>query len=277
MKNGLSGVKNLIWALAIFVSLLALLVGLVFSIATKYYGDDMDGTLVLGQGVSISKDSGIDNALGQNIQPGNLLELPATQDNGIESVFNFTYLCDSTIIGINDYSTAYGGNATAQLWTDNGGGIPAASAATTQIVYPGDGSMVTPSNAAMVAQPKRLVIYIGGDDLAAATEDSFKAGYTQLIKSVRSASKETHIICCSIASVGAAYPSSDGLTKELVAQANTWIKDICIENNVYFADLASIFNDADGYLKAEYVSPDGRSLGSAGIAKLVEYFRYHGV
>jgi len=277
MKNGLSGIKNLIWALAIFVSLLALLIGLVFSVATRYYGDRMDGTLVLGQGVTASKDQGPDNASAPDTQAGSLMELPATQDNGIESVFNFTYLCDSTITGINDYSTSYGGNAAAQLWTDNGGGLAAANAATTQIVYPGDGSLVTPSNAAMVAQPKRLVIYIGGDDLASATEESFKAGYTQLINSLRSASSDTKIICCSIASVSSAYPSSDGLTKELVAQANGWIKDICVQNGTYFADLASLLNDADGYLKAEYVSPDGRTLGSAGIAKLVEYFRYHGV
>ena len=277
MKNGLSGVKNLIWALAIFVSLLALLVGLVFSVATRYYGDDMDGTLVLGQGVSAGKDSAADNALGQSAESGSVMELPATQDNGIESVFNFTYLCDSTIVGINDYAASYGGNATAQLWTDNGSGLAAASAATTQIVYPGDGSMITPSNAAMVAQPKRLVIYIGGDDLASATEESFKAGYTQLINSVRSASNETKIICCSVASVGSAYPGSDGLTKELVAQANGWIRDICIQNGTYFADLASILNDESGYLKDEYVSPDGRTVGSAGIARIVEYFRYHGV
>lgn len=277
MKNGLSGVKNLIWALAIFVSLLALLVGLVFSVATRYYGDDMDGTLVLGQGVSAGKDSGVDNALNPGAQAGKVMELPATQDNGIESVFNFTYLCDSTIVGINDYATSYGGNATAQLWTDNGGGLAAANAATTQIVYPGDGSLITPSNAAMVSQPKRLVIYIGGDDLAGATEESFKAGYTQLINSIRSASSETKIICCSVASIGSAYPSSDGLTKELVAQANGWIKDISIQNGVYFADLASLLNDESGYLKDEYVSPDGRTVGSAGIARIVEYFRYHGV
>lgn len=277
MKNGLSGVKNLIWALAIFVSLLALLVGLIFSVVTRYYGDDMDGTLVLGQGVSISGDSDVDNVLSAPGASGNLLELPATQDNGIESVFNFTYLCDSTIVGINEYATSYGGNATAQLWTDNGGGIPAANAATTQIVYPGDGSMITPSNAAMVAQPKRLVIYIGGDDLATASEETFKAGYSQLIKAVRSASSETKIICCSIGSVGSAYPSSDGLTKDLIAQANGWIKDISIENGTYFADLASLLNDSDGYLKAEFTAPDGRNLSAAGIAKLVEYFRYHGV
>lgn len=276
MKNGLSGVKNLIWALAIFVSLLALLVGLIFAVVTKYYGDNMDGTLVLGQGVSISANSGVDNALDQPADPGKVMELPATQDNGIESVFNFTYLCDSTIVGINEYATSYGGTATAQLWTDDGSGLAAATAATTQIVYP-DGSMITPSNAAMVAQPKRLVIYIGGDDLANATEESFKAGYTQLINAVRSASSETKIICCSIASVSSAYPSSDGLTKELIAQANQWIRDISIQNGAYFADLAALLNDSDGYLKPEFTSPDGRTLASAGIAKLVEYFRYHGV
>ena len=276
MKNGLSGVKNLIWALAIFVSLLALLVGLAFSVFTKYYGDKLEGTLVLGEGVSVGGDALVDNELSAPAQPGKVMEMPSTQDNGIESVFNFTYLCDSTIVGINDYATSYGGSATAQLWTDNGSGLSAANAATTQIVYP-DGSMITPSNAAMVAQPKRIVIYLGGDDLVNATEESFKSGYSQLINSLRSASSETKIVVCSIGSVSSAYPGTDGLNKELIATANGWIKDICIQNNVYFADLASILNDDDGYLKAEYSSPDGRNLGSAGIAKLVEYFRYHGV
>ncbi len=278
MKNGLSGVKNLIWALAIMLSLLALLVGLVFAMLTRYYGDRTDGTLVLGEGVSVSSNSGIDNA--GDMQPGasgTLMELPSTQDNGIEALFNFTFLCDSTITGINDYSASYGGNAEAQLWTDNGSGLSAASAATTTIVYPGDGSMITPSNAAMVAQPKRLVIYIGGDDLASATEESFKAGYNQLISAVRSASPDTKIVCASIGSVSAAYPSSDGLTKELIAQANGWIKDISIENHAYFADLAAILNDGEGYLSAEFAGPDGRSLSSAGAAKLVEYFRFHGI
>lgn len=274
MKNGLSGVKNLIWALAIFVSLLALLVGLVFSILTRYYGDKMDGTLVLGQGVSISSDSDVDNA--GSMSPGTLMELKSTQDNGIEAIFNYTFLCDSSIVGINDYSAGYGGNATAQLWTDDGSGLSAANAATTTIVYP-DGSVITPSNAAMVAQPKRLVIYLGADNLAGATEESFKAGYTQLINSIRSASSETSIICCSIASVSSAYPGSDGLTKELISSANSWIKDICISSGTYYADLASLFNDSEGYLAAEYVSPDGRSINNAGIAKLVEYFRFHGI
>lgn len=50
MNNGLSGIKNIIWALAIVIALLALLVGLIFSVAARNYGDAPDGTLVLSTG-----------------------------------------------------------------------------------------------------------------------------------------------------------------------------------------------------------------------------------
>ena len=35
MNNGLSGIKNIIWALAIVIALLALLVGLIFTDPTR--------------------------------------------------------------------------------------------------------------------------------------------------------------------------------------------------------------------------------------------------
>ena len=50
MNNGLSGIKNIIWALAIVIALLALLVGLIFSVAARNYSDAPDGTLVLSSG-----------------------------------------------------------------------------------------------------------------------------------------------------------------------------------------------------------------------------------
>ena len=43
------------------------------------------------------------------------------------------------MIELRSVSAGYGGNATAQLWTDDGSGLSAANAATTTIVYP-DGS-----------------------------------------------------------------------------------------------------------------------------------------
>lgn len=62
MNNGLSGIKNIIWALAIVIALLALLVGLIFTVATRSYGDAPDGTLVLSSGSQAidSRGSGLD-------------------------------------------------------------------------------------------------------------------------------------------------------------------------------------------------------------------------
>ncbi len=278
MNNGLSGIKNIIWALGIVIVLLALVVGLVFAVSNKYYGEQEDGTLVLG-GERPAAESGAEAEVLPGMGPasGSLNELISTQDAGLEYLFGLTFLCDSTVSGLGDYSSSVGSGTSVQLWTDTGSGFPAASASDTAILYPADGSLIVPSNAAMVYQPKRLVIYIGGDDLASATEDSFISGYKKLIQGIQANSADTTVICCSIASVSAAYPGVDGLTAELTAQANQWIRTVCTDTGVYFADLASVLNDGSGYLAAEYASGDGRSLSSAGINKVMDYLRMHAV
>ena len=283
MNEGLSTIKNIIWALAIAVALLALLVGLVFAISNKFYGERESGTMTLSSGSAIEgdkvaiQDGAQDEYLGgvTGTTGGTLSELPGTQDAGLEYVFNLAFLCDSTISGINDFSTSFGGTATAQLWTDSGTGLPASTAADAVIVYPADNSQITPANAAMVSQPKRLVIYIGGDDLASATQEGFIAGYTALIQGIQQASPSTTVVCCSLASVSAAYTGTDGLTPALISQANEWIKTVCSNTGTYYADLASTLNDSEGYLSAEYASADGRKLNTSGINKLMEYFRMH--
>ena len=124
-------------------------------------------------------------------------------------------------------------------------------------------------------QPKRLVIYIGTDGLGTASQESFTAGYKKLISSVQAASSSTTIICCSLASVSSSYPGVDGATSAKIAEANSWIKQICMDTGVYYADLASLLNGSDGYISDEFVMPDGKTISYAGIGKIVEYFRYH--
>ena len=272
MNKGLNAVKNIFWMLTLMVAVIAVLVGTVFAVSRKFYGDRLDGALdIRSEKVTQVKKPGAS----QTPADGDALtELNSTQDAGIEYVLSLTYLCDSTIIGLNDYASGLG-NAKANMWTDTGTGLTAASACDTMIVSPSDSSQITPVNAAMVYQPKRLVIYIGGDGLASATEESFTAGYKKLIESVLASSPNTSVVCCSIGSIAAAYTGSDGLTVEQFAEANKWIASVCRETGVKFADLASILNGENGYLKVEYASPDGRSLNSAGINELINYFRYH--
>ena len=93
MNNGLSGIKNIIWALAIVIALLALLVGLIFTVATRSYGDAPDGTLVLSSGSQAidSRGSGLDaDPYSPIVGGGTLKELPSTQDGGLEYVFGMT-------------------------------------------------------------------------------------------------------------------------------------------------------------------------------------------
>src|SRR5699024_10901790 len=135
---------------------------------------------------------------------------------------------------------------------------------------PQDGSEKTPGDAAGLYEPSRLVIYLGSDQLSGTTAENSISGYTALIHSVQSSSPNTKIICCSIGSVTAAYAGSDGLISELIAQANDWIKQVCISTGVYYADLASVLNDDEGHLIAEYAAEGGRSISAAGINKVMD-------
>ncbi len=281
MNNGISGLKNIIWAFAIVVSLAALVIGLIVTMVLRYNGEAPDGTMYLGDaGPSsgledpLSDDSGID---GGQSSSGGLMELPNSQDTGLEYLFNLSFLCDNSFSAVNSFGANFGSTASSQVWLPAGGTLAAANASSTSIIYPQDGSEKTPGDAAGLYEPSRLVIYLGSDQLSGTTAENFISGYTALIQSIQSSSPNTKIICCSIGSVTAAYAGSDGLSSELIAQANDWIKQVCISTGVYYADLASVLNDDEGHLIAEYAAEDGRSISAAGINKVMDYFRMHGI
>ena len=281
MNNGLSGIKNIIWALAIVVALAAVLVGLIITMVLGFGGQRQDGTLYLGEGSGLSSGGSAGHSTGSSGVDGGLdtgaMALPGSQDTGLEYLFNLTFLCDDSFAAVGSFGANYGSTASAQVWLPAGGSLPAAGAAGTRIIYPNDGTEKTPADAAGLYQPARLVIYLGGDSLGSADRDSFIAGYSSLVKGIQSASPETRIICCSIGSVTAAYTGTDGLTAERVAQANQWIQQVCADTGVYYADLGAILNDTSGALSAEYAATDGRSISAAGISKIMEYFRMHGI
>ena len=281
MNNGISGLKNIIWAFAIVVSLAALVIGLIVTMVLRYNGEAPDGTMYLGDaGPSsgledpLSDDSDID---GGQSSSGGLMELPNSQDTGLEYLFNLSFLCDNSFSAVNSFGANFGSTASSQVWLPAGGTLAAANASSTSIIYPQDGSEKTPGDAAGLYEPSRLVIYLGSDQLSGTTAENFISGYTALIQSVQSSSPNTKIICCSIGSVTAAYAGSDGLSSELIAQANDWIKQVCTSTGVYYADLASVLNDDEGHLIAEYAAEDGRSISAAGINKVMDYFRMHGI
>lgn len=271
MKGKISGLKDLLWTIGIAVCLVAVLFGLIFAMAHSYSGSSEKPSVDLGS-IDI-KDEGTTQ---DPIAAGQLNELKETKNAGQEYLASLTFICDSTMIGMRDYGMLSGGSANTQVWGSTGGTIPIDSLSSCVIKYPVDGSEISAATAAMIGQPKLLVLCVGNDGLAGATEDAFRGAYKGLIDSIRSASPDTTLIVCSLLPVTANYTGADGLTNVGVAQAQTWLKQICIEASVYYADIASAVM-VDGSLGSDYASSDGRTLSSAGCSKVLEYLGSHAV
>ena len=262
-----AAIKNIVWALGIVVCLLALVVGLIFASAVKYDGSGQ----IQRPGEAAIATPVVNVPIGN----GTLMSLGETGDGGQAYIDSLTFLCDSALIGLRDYGILSGGIATSQVWGSSAGNIPAATIADCTIKYPGDGSNIPASSAAMLTQPSTLVISLGCDSLADTNREDFITNYASLINAIRKASPGTKIICSSITSVITGYSGVDGLSVALVSSANEWIRQVCTDNGVYYVDAASAVCDASGTLFSEYASANGKTLNSAGLNEILLYLRTH--
>lgn len=277
MGGKLNGLKNIIWAFSIVLCLVAVLVGLIYAAASKYDGEQERGNIMLGE-VADDKtgtNSGEAEPLPALTGDGTLHELAETADAGQDYIDSLTFLSDSIWLGLRDYGMLTAGTATNQVWASSAGNIPAGSLSSFNIVFPDDGSEISPADAALVTKPQKLVIALGMDSLANVTQDSFIAGYSALINSIHAASPDTVIICCGLSSVTIDYPSIDGLTVDMAISANEWIKQVCVDTGAYFTDPAEVLRDSSGALMSEYASANGKALNSAGLTEILNYLRTH--
>ena len=286
MDNKLTIIKNIIWAVAIVLCLLILVVGLIFGAASKYYGADEYPILYLG-GEAPEKEKPAENqqqqeeeeedAPGAAQQPdGTLTILAETKDAGEEYLDSLTFLCDSALVGIRDYGLLSGGIGTTQVWGSSAGNIPASEIAECVIKYPNDGSEISAANAAMIAKPETLIISLGADSLAGTTREDFIYNYTLLVLGIRASSPQTTIVCCSLSSVISGYSGVDNLSSVEIGDANEWIRQICTDTGAYFLDVAEAVNES-GYLLNKYASPNGKTLNTKGLEEVLKYIRTHAV
>lgn len=282
MRGKLSGLKNIIWAFGIVVCLLAVLVGFIIAAVSKYDGEQEKGAINLGgtadiQDTSDKQEEPAGEDMPVSYGDGTLHELAESADGGQAYVDTLTFLCDSTLIGLRDYGMLTGGAATSQVWGSAAGNIPASSISTCTIRYPGDGSEISPADAAMVTKPEKLVISLGMDSLQSVTKEEFISAYTTLVGDIRRASPDTVIICCALTSVVPEYAGVDGLTAAMALEANEWIKQVCIDTGAYYADAGAVLRDSSGNLLTEFASSNGKALNSSALDKILEYLRTHTV
>ena len=272
MKRSMSALKNLIWLIAIGLSLAVMLVALIMAAFSPYSGPIDRGGPSLGaeSPVALSEDKPSTVLVGD----GQLHTLGKTDDGGQAYLDKLTLLVDSNLIGLRSYRILEELSTSAQVWGSASEDIPADSLDNISLSF-SDGSSLSPAEAVMVRRPQILVIAIGSDGLVGVEESRFKEGYTALIRSIREVDAKLPIVCCSINSVTVNYSGPSGLTPNDVRNANEWIRDICTDTGVYYCDAASAVNDTAGWLKLDYASINGKALNSNGVQEVLAYLCSH--
>ena len=278
MRGRLTAIKNIAWALAIVLCLLAVFIGLLFSAFTRNSEEQFRGGVKLGVKTATEASS----ASVASVRPaqqgdGTLKTLAETEDAGQAYIDSLTFLCDSTMIGLKNYGLLSGGDQTTQVWTTPSGVLAVSDIAESKIVFPNDGSIVSAANAAMILQPGILVISVGNDGIANADQYDFIDKYETLIEGIRKASPNTWILCLPLTSVTVSYGLDDGLTAAKSNEANKWLQTVCSDTGAYYCDAASTVQDVSGLLLQEYASADGKTLNSTGINQILQFLRYHAV
>ena len=262
--------KNAIWAICIGLALLALLIGLFTAAVEHYYGDKTRPVMDIGSSAPASKGTADALGAGQGIvADGKLHELKKSGDAGQSYLDGLTFLCDSATVGLMDSGLVKG-----EVWSAQDRTLPMTTAFGWRIVFPGDGSVVTVGNAAMIKKPAVLVIAVGSDEIGSISREDFIENYELLISSVLSGSPDTRVICGAVCSVTAAYSGTDGLSAERAPELNEWIKQVCTDTGAYYADWFSALTEG-GYLRPEYAESNGRTLNNVGLTTLLGWLRTH--
>ena len=273
MRGRLTAIKNIAWALAIVLCLLAVFIGLLFAAFTR---NSEEPFRAVPLGTRTERAAKAEETGTRPTQQGDgTLQTPAeTADAGQAYLDSLTFLIDSSLIGLRDYGVL---SSASQVWATPSGVLAVADMAESKIVFPNDGSIVSAASAAMILQPKILVISVGNDGVANMDQFDFIDKYATLVESIQKASPQTWILCLPLTSVSLDYTNADGLTAARCNETDTWIQTVCSETGVYYCDAVSAVQDMSGMLLQEYASADGRTLNSTGISQILQYLRYHAV
>ncbi len=268
MFDRVTGLKNILWAIGIALCLLALLIGFIVSAVTPYQGETDPRTPDLN--AVREKNTTADVAELSFVEPEDQLhQLRQSQDAGEDYIRSSVFLTDSVLLVLREEALTGG-----DVWSSNSGKLPMDGAATWNILY-SDGSRISPAEACMVTKPARLFIAVGADGIDKIKHEDFVSAYTALINSIVRVSPETQIVCCSVPPLAEGY-DLDELDNGIIAGVNDWLREVCLNTGVYYADTASALTSG-GVLDPKYAGDDARTVNAAGARAVLEYLRTHAI
>jgi lysophospholipase L1-like esterase len=130
--------------------------------------------------------------------------------------------------------------------------------------------------AVALKKPQILVITVGVSGGAGTLDrECFTDIYRELLLSVQRASPETKILVQSMLPLSEkSVKHYKKLTKEAVAEANLWIRALCMEMRIPYVDThAKLIDPQTGYLRPEYQNDEYMHLTAAAYRVVLENIR----
>ena len=211
--------------------------------------------------------------------------LGESEDMGKEYIDSFVFFGESTTYHLKSRGVLSEGRDTAQvLGNSSGTAILDPYTASTEVIYPETGEVMSFSEAISRKKPKYLFMCFGLNGAAAKLRrgsEYFKSCYRELIAAVRQVSPATKII------LGSCYPvaenmdmsnyslSLDGLNAA-IETINGWTVELCAEQGIRYLNINEVLTDENGRLRLEYQVGDGHHLTAEAYRKILYYIRTHG-
>ena len=218
------------------------------------------------------------NDLPASSTPDTSAVLAQSADMGQDYIDSMIFLGDSTTYHMINRAVLTDGKQTKQVWSGASGSLTLDGMIhKTTIVYPKTGTEMTIADAVAQEKPAYMVITLGVNGVAYATETQFKAYYGKLIDAIHAASPDTKIILQSIFPVSAAYDQKGGkLCNATIDTANGWVMQLAAEKGCKYLDTQSVLKDANGTMIASYDAGDGVHMTAEAYKQILQYIRTHG-
>lgn len=260
-----------IWSILMILSVLLVLFSLVFASFAKGFTAKAkpDKTKTTDPQTKTSQTD-------VGVQPLSTTALLAeSADGGDTYIARMTFLSDITTTGIKSYGLLADRENTTKVLSTGDGTVSLSGISSVKLAV--DKKAPSIADAVAAAKPDILVITLGENGCVFMGQNYFTSEYTSLLKSIKTASPKTVIICNSILPVSKTYATANNMKDSTIRLANNWIQQAAADNGCKYADSFSALVDASGYLKADYDSGDGLKPNSAGLLAMLGYLKTHAV
>ena len=212
--------------------------------------------------------------------------LAPTPDAGMEYIEKMVFLGDSTTYHMlfrDDWDNYTGspladGNHWTNVWSGTAHTLTLqyVNDPNTKIIYYDTNEELTIAEAAAKKKPEILVITLGVNGVLYMPEAYFKAVYTEMVRSIQTASPTTKIILNSMFPVQQFY-SDETIPQSQIDVGNRWIAEMAAELGCYFLNSAECLKNESGVLPDEYSKGDGVHLSNYAYEILFDYIRTHAI